>query len=230
MTGSSHQGAMVTEISFSDIPILSGLDKINLARLTPNFEQLHVKSGEIVLRHGDTWDALYIIIEGIVRVFLPPGGKTREIACMGPGDCFGEMALLTGEPGSADIEATTDLTLLRLSKECFDKLIRKHQSLGVNLAGLLASRLSLTYAVVCGRREVDIPEKPWRESPEGKISVVPAIPKSTTSLLFPIGFFGDKRILSLLLTAVICVLTGLFLRTTPLSQSHIILIELLISP
>ena len=229
MTGSSHQGAMVTEISFSDIPILSGLDKINLARLTPNFEQLHVKSGEIVLRHGDTWDALYIIIEGIVRVFLPPGGKTREIACMGPGDCFGEMALLTGEPGSADIEATTDLTLLRLSKECFDKLIRKHQSLGVNLAGLLASRLSLTYAVVCGRREVDIPEKPWRESPEGKISVVPAIPKSTTSLLFPIGFLGDKRILSLLLTAVICVLTGLFLRTTPLSQSHIILIELLLA-
>jgi CRP-like cAMP-binding protein len=141
---------MVQEISFSDIPILSGLDKINLARLIPNFEQLHVKSGEIVLRHGDPWDALYIIIDGIVRVFLPPGGKTREIACLGPGDCFGEMALLTGEPGSANIEAMTNLNLLRLSKESFDQLIRKHQSLGVNLAGLLASRLSLTYyAVLC---------------------------------------------------------------------------------
>jgi branched-chain amino acid transport system substrate-binding protein len=221
---------MVQEISFSDIPILSGLDKINLAKLIPNFEQLHVKSGEIVLRHGDPWDALYIIIDGIVRVFLPPGGKTREIACLGPGDCFGEMALLTGEPGSANIEAMTNLNLLRLSKESFDQLIRKHQSLGVNLAGLLASRLSLTYAVVSGLREVVIPESRWKESPEDKISWVPAIPKSITWLWLPIGFLGDKRILSLLLTAVICILTGLFLRTTPLSQSHIILIELLISP
>jgi CRP-like cAMP-binding protein len=114
---------MVQEISFSDIPILSGLDKINLARLVPNFERLHVKSGEIILRHGEPWDALYIIVEGIVRVFLPAEGKTREIACLGPGDCFGEMALLTGEPGSANIEAMTDLSLLRLSKECFDQMI-----------------------------------------------------------------------------------------------------------
>jgi len=172
----------VQEIRFSNIPLLSGLDKINLARLIPNFEQLHAKSGEIVLRHGEPWDALYIIIEGIVRVFLPAGGRTKEIACLGPGDCFGEMALLTGEPGSADMEAMTDLSLLRLSKECFDQLIAKHQSLGVNLAGMLASRLSLTYAIVCGRKEVVIPEKSWMESPEGRISVVPAIPKSTASL------------------------------------------------
>ena len=215
------------EIRFSDIPLLSGLDKINLARLIPNFEQLHAKSGDIVLRHGEPWDALYIIIEGIVRVFLPAGGKTREIACLGPGDCFGEMALLTGEPGSADIEAMTDLSALRLSKECFDQLITKHQSLGVNLAGMLASRLSLTYAVVCGRKEVAIPEKSWMESPEGGISVVPPISKSTASSLLPVGFLRDKRILILLFTAAICVFTAFILRTTLLSRSDIILIVLL---
>ncbi len=92
-------GVAVQEIRFSNIPLLSGLDKINLARLIPNFEQLHAESGEVVLRHGEPWDALYIIIEGIVRVFLPARGRTKEIACLGPGDCFGEMALLTGEPG-----------------------------------------------------------------------------------------------------------------------------------
>ncbi len=106
----------VQEIRFSDIPLLSGLDKINLARLIPNFEQLHAESGEVVLRHGEPWDAVYIIVEGIVRVFLPAVGSAKEIACLGPGDCFGEMALLTGEPGSADIDAMTDLSLLRLSK------------------------------------------------------------------------------------------------------------------
>jgi CRP-like cAMP-binding protein len=105
----------------------------------PNFEQLHVSSGEIVLKHGDPGDALYIIIDGIVRVFLPPGGKTREIGCFGPGDCFGEMALLTGETSSANIEAMTNLNLLRLSKESFDQLIRMHHSLGQSPLGLLLS-------------------------------------------------------------------------------------------
>jgi CRP-like cAMP-binding protein len=100
----------VQEIRISDIPLLSGLDKINLARLIPNFEQLHAKSGEIVLRHGEPWEALYIIIEGTVRVFLPAGGRTKEIACPGPGNCLGEIALLTGEPGSANVEAMTDLS------------------------------------------------------------------------------------------------------------------------
>ena len=70
---------MVQEISFSDIPILSGLDKINLARLVPNFERLHAKSGEIILRHGEPWDALYIIVEGIVRVFLPAEGRQEKL-------------------------------------------------------------------------------------------------------------------------------------------------------
>jgi branched-chain amino acid transport system substrate-binding protein len=222
-------GGTVQEISFSNIPILAGLDKINLARLIPNFEQLRVRSGEIILKHGDPWNALYIINEGIVRVFLPSEGKSREIACLGPGDCFGEMALLTGEPGSANIEAMTDLSLLMLSKECFDQLISKHHSLGVNLAGLLASRLSLTYGVVSGHREVSVPEKPSREFSEGKLSIASVIPKSTTLLLPSVGFLGDKRVLSLLLAAAVCVVTGLFLRSISFGQSHIILVELLLA-
>jgi CRP-like cAMP-binding protein len=99
------------DINFGDIPVLSGLDRINLARLIPNFEKVEVKSGEIIFKQGEPGDSLYIIIDGIVRVFLPPGGRSREIACLGPGECFGEMALLTGEPRSADIEAITDLIL-----------------------------------------------------------------------------------------------------------------------
>jgi len=217
------------DISFSNIPILAGLDKINLARLIPNFEQLRISSGEIILKHGDPWNALYIINEGIVRVFLPTEGKNREIACLGPGDCFGEMALLTGKPGSANIEAMTDLSLLRLSKDCFDQLITKHHSLGVNLAGLLASRLSLTYDVVSGIREVAVPKKPVREIPEGKISVVPVVQKPVALLLPSVGFLGDKRVLSLLLAAAVCVLTGLILRQTSLIPSQIILIELLLA-
>lgn len=116
------------DISFTEIPILSGLDRINLAKLIPNFEQVQVNSGEIVFRQGEVGDALYIIIDGIVRVYLEPGGRSREIACLGPGECFGEMALLTGEPRSADIQAMTDLILLRLAKDRFEHLIKQYPS------------------------------------------------------------------------------------------------------
>lgn len=58
------------DINFGDIPVLSGLDRINLARLIPSFEQVNAKSGEILFRQGEPGDVLFIIIiDGIVRVF-----------------------------------------------------------------------------------------------------------------------------------------------------------------
>src|SRR5512136_1154916 len=142
------------EIRFVEIPILSGLDRISLAKLIPHFERLEINSGEIIFRQGDAGDCLYIIVDGIVRVFLDTGmmdpkrGRYKEIACLGSMSCFGEMALLTGEPRSADVQAMTHLVLLKLCKDRFDELVKRHPCLGVNFAGLLANRLLQTDAVV----------------------------------------------------------------------------------
>lgn len=147
------------EIPFTEIPVLRGLDKISLAKLIPHFEMMDVKSGEILFKQGDIGDCLYIVIDGSVRVFLdtemmdPKRGPYKEIACLGPMSCFGEMALLTGESRSASTQAMTDLVLLKLRKDRFDKLIKEHPPLGANLAGLLANRLLQTDAVVSGRME-----------------------------------------------------------------------------
>jgi CRP-like cAMP-binding protein len=138
------------EIDFTDIPLLADLDRIRLAELIPSLEQIHVKSGDILYGAGDPGDALFIIIDGIVRVFLRPGGQSLEIACLGPGDWFGELALLTGEPRTTDAEAQTDLTLLKLSRTTFDQLIKKYPSLGVSLAGLLAAKLASANVVMRG--------------------------------------------------------------------------------
>jgi CRP-like cAMP-binding protein len=54
------------DINFGDIPVLTGLDRINLARLIPNFEKVEVKSGEIIFKQGEPGDSLYIIVDGIV--------------------------------------------------------------------------------------------------------------------------------------------------------------------
>jgi len=216
------------DISFNDIPLLSGLDRINLAKLIPNFEQVEFKSGKIVFRQGDPGDALYIIVAGRVRVFLEAGGGSREIGSLGPRECFGEMALLTDEPRSAGIQAMTDLTLLKLPKDRFYHVIKQHPSLGVNFAGLLASRLHLTDTAASGRKEVVVPGKKLGSLSESQIATVPALAKPVPRYFY-LEFLKDKRFLGIVLTAVICFLSVLFLRTTPLRQSHIILIELLLA-
>jgi CRP-like cAMP-binding protein len=66
----------------------------------------------------------------------------KEISIIGPMECFGEMALLTGEPRSAGIQAITELSVLKLSKDRFDNLINKHHSLAVYFGGTLAKRLA----------------------------------------------------------------------------------------
>lgn len=221
------EGASVKEINFVDIPILSGLDRVNLARLIPTLEQVSIRSGEIIFRQGDPGDSLYIIIEGIVRVYLEPGGPSREIACLGPRDCFGEMALLTGEPCSADIQAMTDLTLLKLSKDRFDQLIKKHQSIGVNFAGLLASRLSFTYAVVNGRKEIDVAKREPL-SPDS-FKILSAAPAKKVQPISISRVFLNKVFLCLALVVILCTLLAFYLRTTSLIQPHRILIELLLA-
>ena len=124
MAGDEQDRNLPKEVDFTDIPLLADLDRIGLAELIPSFEQFRVKSGEILYRAGEPGDALYIIVDGIVRIFLRPGGRSMEIACLGPGDWFGELALLTVEPRTTDAEAQTDLILLKLSRNNFNQLIK----------------------------------------------------------------------------------------------------------
>ena len=100
-----------------EIPLFSGLDRIDLAKLIPELERVNYQPDEILFNQGDPGDSLFIIIDGTARVFLSDYGKgEQEIRTMGPKECFGEMALLTGEPRSAGVQVVTELTALKLSR------------------------------------------------------------------------------------------------------------------
>ncbi len=77
-------------------------------------------AGEIVIRHGDPGDSLYIVATGELEVL---DDQNHGLAKLGPGETFGEMALLTGGTRTATVRANVDSLLLRLSKEDFDALI-----------------------------------------------------------------------------------------------------------
>ncbi len=87
--------------------------------------QLHFEPGEIIFNEGDFGDFLYIIAQGEVEVF----SKEKHIALLGPGQYFGEMALLREAKRNATVKCTKPVDLLALSKKDFGALVANLQDL-----------------------------------------------------------------------------------------------------
>jgi predicted acylesterase/phospholipase RssA/CRP-like cAMP-binding protein len=108
------------------------------AALAPSF----VGRGQVVCRKGEPGTGLYLIRAGQVRVSLPcSGGQEEILGYLGPGDCFGEMSLITGEPVSADVTATVPTELLILDGARFTQLCDKHPLLYRGISKTLSKRL-----------------------------------------------------------------------------------------
>lgn len=92
-------------------------------------EETHAQ-GTKIFQHGDTGDKLYLIIEGRVRISRDvPGMGEEALAVLGPGQVFGEMALLDESPRSADARVHERCRLLTLPKDGFDDLLFLHKDL-----------------------------------------------------------------------------------------------------
>jgi CRP-like cAMP-binding protein len=72
--------------------------------------------GEFILREGDTGNEAYLIQSGRVRVYATHNGEIRELATLGPGEIFGEMALVIDEPRAATVEALENTTLVKITR------------------------------------------------------------------------------------------------------------------
>jgi putative peptide zinc metalloprotease protein len=97
-----------------------------------------VAAGVVVVRQGEPGDAFYLVREGALEVL--DEAKDAVIATLGPGDCFGEMALLADEPRSATVRARTACTLLALGRQAFQEVIAAHETLEAGLTALATAR------------------------------------------------------------------------------------------
>ena len=106
-------------------PVFKELPKDALEAIAGAVHSLVVSGNSIVLRQGDPGDCLYIIRSGSVRIFRRnEEGMHLDISIKGPGETFGEMALLTGEPRSADVETLRETHLMVLPKDQLDRIMR----------------------------------------------------------------------------------------------------------
>ena len=105
---------------------------------------LAVPPQTIIFKEGAPGDCLYIVLSGSVRIFRKnPEGIHLDISIKGSGDTFGEMALLTGEPRSADAETIGETQLLVLSNEQLDRIMRDFPDLSKIFAREMRRWLSI---------------------------------------------------------------------------------------
>lgn len=101
------------------VPLFSGFDEAELRRVADLSRIVEVSTGTAVTQIGEPGESFFVIIDGTVAVRTPVGAGSQ----LHPGDFFGEMSLLDGEPRSATIVATTDLRLLVVDRSHFWRLL-----------------------------------------------------------------------------------------------------------
>jgi small-conductance mechanosensitive channel/CRP-like cAMP-binding protein len=104
-------------ILLSHIELFRGMDDGDLRELASSLVALDFTPSEVLVRQGEEGSDMFVIIEGAVEVLADADGREVRVATMQAGDYFGEMSLLTGDPRTATVRATTKGRLWRIPRE-----------------------------------------------------------------------------------------------------------------
>jgi CRP/FNR family transcriptional regulator len=127
------------------VPLFSELSRRELERIAQVAIPRSFPAGVRVLHEGDRSDACYLVRSGDLRVTREHSdGRAIALATLGPGDLFGELAMLDGQARSASVETLSDSELLALPASDFRRLLAEHPDISVKLVGALTRRLRET--------------------------------------------------------------------------------------
>jgi CRP/FNR family cyclic AMP-dependent transcriptional regulator len=119
------------------VDLFRGLRGEELATVAEIAEEQPLAAGEAVFAEGEPGDALYLVIEGVVRVHK--GG--RQLALLAVRDVFGEMAVLDAEPRNASATVVMDAVLLKIGRDDFRDILQERPEIGIGVLQVLSRRL-----------------------------------------------------------------------------------------
>ena len=135
----------MTEVhdALSNMNLFRGLAPEGLDRITAIAGEEAYKKNSMVFSEGDLGDKLYLILEGQVRISRNLAGMGEEaLAILGPGEAFGEMALIDDVPRSADAHVHEPCRLLVITREAFEDLLFIHKDLAYEILWNFTKTLS----------------------------------------------------------------------------------------
>ena len=133
---------MTTLDTLRAVPLFSQTREGDLALLAGFLHQRSYPRNRIILFGNDPCEAFYIVVSGQVKVMLiAEDGREVVLSLLGPGDFFGESALMDEEPYESSVMAVEDSTLLVLDREAFRRCLREITGVSLGLLRALCVRL-----------------------------------------------------------------------------------------
>lgn len=124
------------------VPLFRHVPEPDLVALAQLVRERHQPKGSMILSQGAAGDSLFLIQSGQVKVsVVAEDGREVILSVLGPGNFFGEMALLDDEPRSAHVIAMEDTLLFVLRRDDFRGRLKLSPELSVSLLGELSQRL-----------------------------------------------------------------------------------------
>jgi CRP-like cAMP-binding protein len=122
---------------FAQLQLFAGCSKSDLAKIARLTVEVNVPAGKVLAREGEPGHEFFVIEEGTATATLRGG----ETARMGPGECFGELALLNRAPRAATVQAETEMRLVVLDAREFANLIDDVPRVARSVMAAVAERL-----------------------------------------------------------------------------------------
>jgi CRP-like cAMP-binding protein len=127
------------------IPLFSDLPRDAFVELLGKMAMRREGPGVSIVREGDTGDAFYVVVAGLVRVTKQrPDGQETEVARLGPGSFFGEFALLGDQKRHATVTSVGDVELFEISRQLMEEIATAHPEVLQTLRRFYRERMLAT--------------------------------------------------------------------------------------
>jgi CRP-like cAMP-binding protein len=119
------------------VPLFSGLDNRELEQVAASLRERRVAAGDTVLEQGSGGAGFFVVDEGEADVTV----DGNSVGAIGPGDYFGEIALLTGSDRTATVTARTDMLCYGMTSWDFKPLVESNSAIAWKLLTAMAQKL-----------------------------------------------------------------------------------------
>ncbi len=120
------------------VPLFAGCSKAELRELARSADELDIREGTVLTREGRPGREFFVLIRGNANVTR----KAKKIAEIGPGDWFGEIALLTNTPRTATVTATSAGDVLVITDRRFRGVVETMPSIALKVLASVGDRLA----------------------------------------------------------------------------------------
>jgi CRP-like cAMP-binding protein len=119
------------------VPLFSGLDNRELEQIAASMRERRVSAGDVFLEQGAGGAGFFVVEEGQADVTV----DGNPVGSIGPGDYFGEIALLTGSDRTATVTAKTDMLCYGMTPWDFKPLVESNSAIAWKLLTAMAQKL-----------------------------------------------------------------------------------------